>query len=60
MAASFLPSILVPIVGLVFRPLVWHYFSSTFRLMILINFFFKLIIFLKIINKEIKFKIFNS
>jgi photosystem I reaction center subunit VIII len=50
MAASFLPSILVPIVGLVFPAFSMALFSSTFRLMMLINFFFKLIIFLKIIK----------
>jgi hypothetical protein len=36
MAAAFLPSILVPIVGLVFPALVWHYSLFMFQLMILV------------------------
>jgi photosystem I reaction center subunit VIII len=36
MAAAFLPSILVPIVGLVFPALVWHYSLFMFQLMILL------------------------
>ena len=37
MAAAFLPSILVPIVGLIFQLLVWHYFSYIFKQMILLK-----------------------